>query len=904
MARERFFLFALNGGAVSPLALARTDLQRMKLTAERFENFIPRVIGPMMIRPGSKYYGSTKSNLTVKQVPFVYSIDDTAMIELSTGIMRAVIEGVDLSREAVSTSITNGNFSSSSGWTLTTTNGGVANINSTVAGALVLQTPVRGGSASCVRSVTCSAGDSVKEHGLNLTVSNGTVKLKIGTSSGGNQILDEAEYGEGVHSIAFTPGATTFYPMLSAESETRVVVADMTIDGSGAIELATPWLEENLPSIRYIQSGDVLFVADGSHQPRRIERRGNTRSWGVVKYKFVDGPWRGKSANVKLTPSVRLGNGTLAASAAFFESTMVGALFKLTHFQTTVDVSVAGDDRFTDILRVNGVAADGNARNITYAISGTWVGSVSLQYSYDDGETWQNRFSVTSNVAGNTINAGPDNVEILVRMGFQAGDYTSGTAVLTLSQPGGGGTGVVRVTGYTSSTSVSIEVVERLHHTGPTETWEESKYSDYRGWPFAVGLFEGRLWWGGSDQVLGSYVDDYSSFDVEQDGDSAPIVRSIATGPVNKVQWLLDLARLIIGTSGAESVARSSSFDEPMTPSNFSVKDASTFGSADIQAIKIDREGYFIHRSLKRAYALSYSVENNDYISTEVSRYNPTILDEGVVAIAAQRTPDTRIWNVLADGTAVCLLYEKSEDVIAFFTVTLKDGFIEDVAVLPDVHADDVWLIVRRTINGSTKRYREKLAHESEAVGGDDNYIADSAVTATLAASATVTGLTHLVGENVVVWADGEPLLDDDGNPEEFTVSGAGEIVLPSAVTGTVITGKPFTAYWKSTKLAYAAQAGTAMSQKKNVVRVNPILYMVHNKALKFGKDFTDMEFLPESYEMTDYGISAFMETWDYDGFSIPGGWSNDDRLCIMGRSPMPATILGIGITMEGHEQG
>ncbi len=47
MARERPLLFAMNGGLVSPLALARVDLSRMKITAEVFENCLPRVIGPM-----------------------------------------------------------------------------------------------------------------------------------------------------------------------------------------------------------------------------------------------------------------------------------------------------------------------------------------------------------------------------------------------------------------------------------------------------------------------------------------------------------------------------------------------------------------------------------------------------------------------------------------------------------------------------------------------------------------------------------------------------------------------------------------------------------------------------------------------------------------------------------------
>ncbi len=901
MARERTFLFALNGGLVSALALARTDLQRMRLTAEAYHNCFPRVVGPLQFRQGTKYLGSTNGDAVARQIPFIFSVDDTALIELADLSLRVIVDNEAVTRAAVSTSITNGDFSSGTGWTLTTTGGGVANINSTVAGALVLQTPVRGGTTKCERSFSVSGGDQATEHAIRLTVTAGSVRFRLGTTSGGQELLSEAEYSEGVHSIAFTPNAATCYIQLSAKSESYVKVDSIEIESSGVMTLTTPWGEDDLDAIRYEQSGDVIFVANGVHQTYRIERRGYTRSWSFVKYKFRNGPWRGKTANVSLTPSARLGNGTLTASAPFFSPSHVGALFKLTHTQSVVNVSLAGNDVYTDTMRVSGIN-QGTTRNVTFAISGTWSGSYSEQVSYDDGESWTNYASAATN-GGTTRNYGADNVSILVRYGIQAGDYTSGTMVVTASTPGGGGTGIVRITGYTSSTSVTYEVVERLHYTGATEDWEEGKFSDYRGWPDSVALFEGRLWWGSNDQVAGSYSDDFTNFDVDEEGDAAPIIRSIATGPVNKVQWMLGLARLIIGTSGAESVARSSSFDEPMSPTNFSIKDASTYGSADIQAVKIDREGYFVQRSKKRAYVLAYSVEANDYVSQEISRYNPTVLNAGVKRVAVQRIPDTRIWNVMDDGSVVCLTYEKSEDVIAWSTFE-TDGEVEDIVVLPNTEGDDVYFIVNRTIDGSTKRYRERLTYDTDALGGVNNYVSDCFKEQTVTASATVTGLSHLEDKDVVVWAAGEPLLDDDLNPATFTVA-SGQITLPEAVTGNVIVGLPYEGRWKSTKLAYAAQTGTAMSQRKNITQVAPILYSTHNKAVLFGQNFTDnMDPVNQVFEMEDLG-AAMLDTdrdYDYDAFTLPGEWSPDARVCMKFRSPLPATVLGLGLSIESHE--
>jgi hypothetical protein len=874
----------------------------MRLTAETFHNCFPRVIGPLQFRQGLEYLGSTNGDAAARQIPFIFSVDDTAIIELADLSLRVLVDNEEVSRVAVSTTITNGDFSSGTGWTLTTTGGGVANINSTVAGALVLQTPARGGTSKCERSFSVSAGDQPKEHAIRLTVTAGTVRFRLGSTSGGQEILAEAEYAEGVHSIAFTPNVGTCYIQLSAKSETIVSVASIEIEAAGTLTLTTPWGAADLPAIRYEQSGDVVFVADGSSAPYRIERRGGPTSWSLVKYKFRNGPWRGKTANVTLTPSARLGNGTLTASAPFFTPGHVGALFRLTHTQSTVDVSLAGNDQYTDTLRISGVD-QGNTRTCTISVSGTWSGTWSEQVSYDDGETWTNYVSYAVNSGAYNRSYGSDNVTVLARIGFQAGDYTSGVANISLSQLGGGGTGVVRITGYTSATSVTYEVVERLHHTGATENWEEGKFSELRGWPDSVALFESRLWWGSRDQVAGSYVDDFTNFDVEEEGDSAPIIRSIATGPVNKVQWMLGLARLIIGTSGAESVARSSSFDEPMSPTNFSIKDASTYGSADLQAVKIDREGYFIQRSRKRAYVLSYSVEANDYVSQEISRFNPTVLNAGVTACAVQRIPDTRIWNVMDDGSVVCLTYEKSEDVIAWTTFE-TDGLVEDVMVLPNTDGDDVYFIVNRTIDGVTKRYRERLTYDTDAMGGVNNYMADSFKAQTITASATVSGLDHLEDKDVVVWAAGEPLLDENNDPATFTVSG-GSITLPEAVTGTVIVGLPYEGRWKSTKLAYAAQTGTAMSQRKTIGMVAPILYATHNKAALFGSSFTgNMDPINQVFEMEDLGADMLDmdRDYDYDAFALPGEWSPDARLCMKFRAPLPATVLGVGLSIEAHE--
>ena len=57
--------------------------------------------------------------------------------------------------------------------------------------------------------------------------------------------------------------------------------------------------------------------------------------------------------------------------------------------------------------------------------------------------------------------------------------------------------------------------------------------SPRRGYPSSVTFHDGRLWWAGKDSIIGSVSDAYDSFDATVEGDSGPINRTLAKGPVD-----------------------------------------------------------------------------------------------------------------------------------------------------------------------------------------------------------------------------------------------------------------------------------------------------------------------------------------------------------------------------------
>ena len=207
---------------------------------------------------------------------------------------------------------------------------------------------------------------------------------------------------------------------------------------------------------------------------------------------------------------------------------------------------------------------------------------------------------------------------------------------------------------------------------------------------------------------------------------------------------------------------------------------------------------------------------------------------------------------------------------------------------------------LQRAIDGSTKRFHEKLAYDHQAEGTTANYMADSYVVVPVVASATVTGLSHLEGETVVVWAAGAAKMTGD-DPTTYVVTG-GEITLDAVVTGDVIVGLSYQGRWKSAKLAYGANTGTAMSLKKKINMVAPILYKTHTRGVKYGHSFSKLTHMPRKVRGVDATNNAVLADYDYDNFPIPdGGWDNDSRLCMLFRAPLPATVLGIGMLIEGH---
>jgi hypothetical protein len=1051
MARLHAPLQAFNRGEISKAALARVDVEKLRLAAESQVNWAPSATGSMMLRPGTQYLFSTRSDAACVGIPFVYGTNDTAILELTDSHMRVITSDALLTRASVSTTVTNGDFSSSTGWTLAGTSsvtvtmtiaspcvityaanhglavgdtivlrttgalptgltagttyyvvstplattitisataGGsaintsgsqsgthtveinIADINTTSSGALYMRATARGTTVSALRDVTVAGGDQATLHAFLITVTKGPVTFMCGTTSGGAELISRQSLDTGTHSLTCTPGTGTIYVKFESSSQRAVEVAGISIEGSGTFDLTAPWAAADLSKIRYHQSGDVVFVACDGYQQRKIERRSNN-SWSMVIYEADDGPFvTSGTKTVTLTPSVYEGNGTLTASGPLFVSSDTGKLFRIFSGGQTYRARLGAEGAVSGSLRVSGIS--NTDRGFSWVLAGTWAGTIALERSVEGENTGFKEVSTLTANATTAVNDSTsyDNVTVWYRIRFKT--YTSGTAIVSFTTTTGafgvgtvagasavsGESAICRVTSYTSATVVNIEVLQPFSSLSASSSWDEGDWSTADGWPTDVRFFGGRLFWFRGDKYWGSVPDSYYSFDSTIEGDSGPINRTFGAGPIDKINFSLDLTRLVVGREGTIDTIRSSSQDEPLTPTNTTSRTVSTKGADALPALKVNLRGVYVDKSQRRVYGLAYSVENGDYVAQDLTSLNLDIGKPTFTSLAVQEQPDTYLHFLTAYGQDAVMLYDPGDEIMCWWRVQTL-GVIERVVVLPGSIEDNVYYVVKRTINGSTKRYWEKVALRSACEGGSLNKNADCFLSVSQASSTTISGLSHLEGCTVVVWANSKDL-------GSYTVS-AGAITASEAVTTAIVglggvtythdstasatltcstayNGYPIEVYangplggklryvgvlqvsggvatlpngrtakkiigylglyapFRSAKLAYGAQMGTALLQQKKVEKVGVLMYNTHYQGLQYGSEIDNLQPLPLSLGGQDLSSDTVFDEHDEALVGLSGSWNTDSRLHLLAQAPKPCTLGGVVVGMSTHE--
>lgn len=856
-----------NRGEVDPLALSRDDVNKINNSCELMFNFIPVRLGPMQFRPGTESIGEISGTGETYLVEFISSIDDTAILQFTNNELRIWIKDEILSRTPVGSTITNPNFDSDiNGWT---DNSGAGSSTNWLSGGYAALTGSGTTSASLYQTVTVSGSDIGAEHGLSINIFQSSVLVKIGTAGVDSDNIFSGELSAGEHSLLFSP-SSNFTITVSSSTEYIARIDSINIEPSGEVVLTTRVSTSELPSIRYTQSADVIFVSYNSGQMFVIERRG-IKSWSVVDFFSDDGPFGSINiTDIALQSNALSGDATLTSSNSFFKPEHVNTLFKLGSAGQTVTASITVQDTGTNSIRVVGVAESRQFTITVNSLNGTGS-SVTLQRSADEA-TWldiEDYSTDQSKIFDDEL----DNAIFFYRLHVKTGDYVAGTISLTLDFAGGSIEGICRVISYTNATVVVVQILKPFGSVLATKDWYQGQWSDIDGYPTATKLYEGRLWFAGQTNLWGSVSDAFQSFDRKIEGDSKSIFRTIGFGPIDTVQWLGESTRLIMGITTDEVSIRSSSFGEVLTQNNINLKSGSSQGSAPISPIRIDDLLYYVQRSGVKVMELEYTLGSDNHKGRDLMTLHQNICIEGIKRIAVVRQPETRIVIVMDDGTVRLYLFDSAEDVSAWSRLTVKDGLVEDVITIPGLVEDVIYF----TVNRGGTRYLEKMARLSDYV--DKHFDAFKSYTSP---GTTISGLSHLEGSNVGVWADNT----DRGT---FKVE-SGFITVPTEWTNVVV-GLPYVADYLSNKLGQYVPSGESKQSSRLTVRsriteIGLIAKDLYPGVFTYGPSFDKLDPLPEYEEDDD------VNQYDNTPFSFNGTHDTDSRVAI--RATGPVTIIAM----------
>ena len=534
-------------------------------------------------------------------------------------------------------------------------------------------------------------------------------RFVYGTKDNAFTVLVDFEYNkEQAYQLAFSDGCIRFFRNRS-----------ILLDGVSPYEVATTYSEDELEDIVWAQSADVLYLVHPDHPPRKLSRQGAT-SWTLEEVSFVDGPYfNTNEAETTFTLGASSGSGvTLTASSIV--GINGGAGFQTTDIGRHVRVASDGKDA-TRTGWISNVTDSGGEFLITSSGHNLSTGQV-VKISNVSGTGEANGTWVIQRVSSSTFK--------LTGSTF-AGSYTSGGQWETSALVGWG-----TIVSRSSTTVVTVDIHDPMPASA-SKNWRLGAFSGTTGYPSVCFFHEQRFCLAATasqEQTMWmSRSDSYESFSpTELDQivlDDNAIEWTIGVGSVHKILWGRAGSSLLVGTAGGEFKVTAGANGGALTPNNVTVVPQDYEGSAPgIRAQTSGSSVLFVPASKASLSQLQYNYEVDGFEVSSLSILSEHLFirNGGIRATAFQRKPHSVWWALTKAGNLVGMTFLKKEGVIGFHQHQLGGEFlglndqvrgriastkpiVESISVIPksDGSVDELWMVVKRTINGSIVRYIE-----------------------------------------------------------------------------------------------------------------------------------------------------------------------------------------------------
>ena len=367
------------------------------------------------------------------------------------------------------------------------------------------------------------------------------------------------------------------------------------------------------------------------------------------------------------------------------------------------------------------------------------------------------------------------------------------------------------------------------------------------------------------------------TFSLPTRDDDAIAVR-VAAREANTIRHIVPLNELLLLTSSAEWRVQSANSDV-LTPSSISVKPQSYIGSANVQPVVVNNTVIFAAARGGHLREMAYNWQAGGYLTGDLSLRAPHLFDGfTLVDMAYAKSPYPLVWAVSTSGKLLGLTYVPEQQVGAWHQHT-TDGTFESICVVAEGDEDVLYAVIRRTVNGNSVRYVERMRTRQFATQADAFFV-DAGATYSGPAVTIISGLSWLEGKTVSILADGAV------HPQRVVTGGVITLDNPASK---VQVGLPIEADLQTLPLAFETQA-YGQGRMKNVNKV--WLRVYRSSGIFVGPNVGE---LVEAKQRTTepYGSPPALKSEEIQVVLTPT-WADSGQVYVRQADPLPLLIVAM----------
>lgn len=578
---------------------------------------------------------------------------------------------------------------------------------------------------------------------------------------------------------------------------------------SNIVEITTAYNQNDIFNLKIAQSADTMYLCNNNYKPKTLTRSSHYL-WALSDFENSFGPFRSDNVTTTtVTASATSGTVTVTASTSIFSSDMVGSLLKISH-----EVFGQVIDRHTNSnFESESIKCYGDW---SFQITDPWRCKYTIYISNDNGTTW-NVYKAYSCTDGSSAITDSGTVDHYCLLKLIVTESSDGAGNVTLSTTSFISDGFVKITGYTSGTVVTGTVITDSNRyiwgiadTTATDKWAIGAWNEEYGYPACAKFFQNRLAFANTPKdpltIWFSGSSDYVNFRVHptvQDDDA--ITSPLVSEGVNAITSMVSLGYMLAFTEGGLWRIGTGSESTAFTPTSQRATQQDYLGRSELSPLVVnasvlscDKIGNSTHNSSYNAVTDKYEGPDLSVLASHLFR------NHKIVDWAYAPSPDSVVWAVRDDGVLLSFSYLAEQDIWSW-AKHVTDGKYESVSIIPGTNYSEVWFVIKRKINGTWKRYIERLSDRNVSIDPRDQFFIDSGLSydnpititnISLTSPVVVTAPSHgLIAGNIVELSDILGTTELNDNKYKVGVATTDTVTLLDMNDDTPINGSAFTAY-------------------------------------------------------------------------------------------------------------